>query len=68
MIIDDAPATGVAGDATLDDPFRGTAARRPDAIALCDPPNRARFTDGPARRLTYAQTARSRRWPDGCAR
>jgi hypothetical protein len=49
---------GVAGDATLDDLFRGAAARRPDAVALCDPPNRSSFTDGAARRLTYAQADR----------
>ncbi len=61
MILDDAPlpATGFAGDASLDDLFCGAAARRPDAIALCDPPNRASFTDGPARRLTYAQADRA---------
>ena len=41
--------------ATLDDLFRQAAARRPDAIALCDPPNRLSFTDGEPRRLTYAQ-------------
>ena len=41
--------------ATLDDLFRRTAARRPDAIALTDPPNRESFTDGPPRRLTFAQ-------------
>ena len=40
---------------TLDDLFRQTAARRPDAIAVCDPPNRLSFTDGEPRRLTYAQ-------------
>src|SRR5262249_5502611 len=31
------------------------AARRPDAIALADPPNRSAFTDGAPRRLTFAQ-------------
>jgi hypothetical protein len=41
--------------ATLDDLFRQAAARRPDAIALCDPPNRLSFTDGEPRRLTYSQ-------------
>ena len=44
--------------ATLDDVFRRAAARRPDAIALADPPNRESFTDGPPRRLTYAETDR----------
>ena len=41
--------------ATLDNLFRQAAARRPDAIALCDPPNRLSFTDGEPRRLTYSQ-------------
>jgi non-ribosomal peptide synthetase component E (peptide arylation enzyme) len=40
---------------TLDDLFRRAVARRPDAMALCDPPNRSSFTDGEPRRLTYAQ-------------
>jgi|SRR5262245_34060644 len=34
------------------------ALRRPDAIALTDPPNREAFTDGPPRRLTYAEADR----------
>ena len=41
--------------ATIDDMFREAAGRRPDAIALTDPPNRESFTDGPPRRLTFAQ-------------
>ena len=32
--------TGIGGRATLDDLFRRAAERRPDAIALIDPPNR----------------------------
>jgi len=57
MILGDAttqnpPAT------TLDDVFRRAAARRPDALALTDPPNRERFTDGPPRHLTYAAADR----------
>ncbi len=32
--------------------------RRPDALALIDPPNRTRFTDFPPRALTYAQADR----------
>jgi hypothetical protein len=45
--------------ATLDDLFRGALARRPDAIALVDPADRADFTDGVPRRLTYAQADRA---------
>jgi hypothetical protein len=43
---------------TLDDLFCRAATRRPNAVALADPPNRERFTDGPPRRLTYAETDR----------
>ncbi len=42
----------------IDEIFRHAAARRPDAVALVDPPNRQAFTDGPPRRLTYAQADR----------
>src|SRR6476659_528614 len=45
--------------ATLDDLFRRAAAARPDALALVDPPDRLLFTDGPPRRLTYAQADRA---------
>jgi len=45
--------------ATLDDLFRRAAAARPDALALIDPPDRPSFTDGPVRRLTYAQADRA---------
>jgi hypothetical protein len=41
--------------ATLDELFRRTLVRRPDAIALVDPADRAAFTDGRPRRLTYRQ-------------
>jgi AMP-binding enzyme len=59
VILDDLPQPASTGvDATLDDLFRAAAARRPDAIALRDPPNRASFTDGTARQLTYAQADR----------
>ena len=44
---------------TLDDMFRRTAARRPDAVALADPPNRESFADGAPRRLTYAEADRT---------
>jgi hypothetical protein len=59
VILDDLPLAASTGiDATLDDLFRATAARRPDAIALLDPPNRASFTDGAVRQLTYGQADR----------
>jgi hypothetical protein len=45
--------------ATLDDLFQRTLARRPAAIALVDPADRADFTDGPVRRLTYRQADRA---------
>ena len=45
--------------ATLDDLFRRAAVARPDAPALIDPPDRLSFTDGPLRRLTYAQADRA---------
>ena len=40
---------------TLDGIFRLNARRRPQAVALIDPPDRTSFTDGDARTLTYAQ-------------
>ena len=43
---------------TLDDLFRRTTERSPQMIALIDPPNRASFTDGAPRRLTYAEADR----------
>ena len=43
---------------TLDDLFRRAATRRPDAVALADPPNRESFTDGAPRRLTYSEADR----------
>jgi hypothetical protein len=45
--------------ATLDDLFRRALTRRPDAPALIDPPDRSAFTDGPVRRLSYAQADRA---------
>ena len=45
--------------ATLDDLFRRAAAAWPDALALVDPPDRPSFTDGPVRRLTYAEADRA---------
>ena len=54
-----AATSGVGGRATLDDLFRRAADRRPDALALIDPPNRTRFTDFPPRALTYSQADRA---------
>jgi hypothetical protein len=45
--------------ATLDDLFRRAAAARPEALALIDPLDRQSFTDGPVRRLTYAEADRA---------
>ena len=47
-----------AGRSTLDDVFRRAVTRRPDAIALADPPNAAAVTGSEPRRLTYAQADR----------
>jgi hypothetical protein len=60
VILGDATAANglTGGHATLDDLFRRAAARRPSAIALCDPPNRTRFSDGVPRRLCYADADR----------
>lgn len=57
MILDNA-LDGAAPSITLDDLFRRAGVRRPDAVALIDPPNRERFTDGAPRKLTYAQADR----------
>ncbi len=43
---------------SIDELFRRVAERRPDAIALADAPNRELFTDGPPRRLTFAEADR----------
>ena len=51
----DAPAV----KATLDELFGRALARRPDALALIDPADRADFTDGPVRRLTYREADRA---------
>ena len=47
-----------AGRSTLDDIFCRAAVRRPDAIALADPPNRAAIAGGAPRRLTFAEADR----------
>lgn len=49
------PRSVAGGNATLDDVFQRALARRPDAIALADPPNRKSFTEGLPRSITYAQ-------------
>jgi len=57
MILGDPAAAtpaALSGRLTIDEVFRRTAARLPDALALSDPPNREAFTDGGPRRLTYA--------------
>jgi AMP-binding enzyme len=51
-------ATPADGGATLDDLFRRMVAARPDALALVDPPDRASFTDGAPRSLTWAEADR----------
>src|SRR4051812_25585578 len=43
------------GTTTLDDLLRQSVQAHPDTIAAVDPANRAEFTDGPARRLTWAE-------------
>jgi hypothetical protein len=57
----DANAQGMAGlgGGRLDAIFRRNAQRRLDALALIDPPNRAAFTDGEPRHLTYAEAERA---------
>jgi acyl-CoA synthetase (AMP-forming)/AMP-acid ligase II len=40
---------------TCDDLFRRVGLRRPDALALADPPNCEDFTDGEPRTLSFAQ-------------
>jgi AMP-binding enzyme len=44
---------------TLDGLFRRILARKPDALALLDPINKARVTGQPPRRLTFAQADRA---------
>ena len=44
---------------TLDDLFRRAGVRRPDDLALVDPPNRASVTGGAPRALTFAQADRA---------
>jgi hypothetical protein len=60
MILGETNATAVhaLGHITLDELFRRAAARRPDAAALIDAPNRALLTDGSPWRLSYAEADR----------
>ncbi len=51
----DAPQIGSGERTTLDELLRLAAARRPDAIALGDPPNRTDFTYGEPRCISYAE-------------
>ncbi len=53
--IQDFTARGWWGEETLGTLFARTAAACPDRLALVDPPNRGDFTDGPPRRLSFAQ-------------
>jgi hypothetical protein len=48
-----------AGSATLDELFRRAGVQSSSTLALIDPPNRADFTDGAPRQLTYAQADRA---------
>jgi hypothetical protein len=55
----DTDASGHAPSrATLSDVFRRALLRRPDAPALIDPPDRAAFTDGAPRELSFAEADR----------
>jgi AMP-binding enzyme len=44
---------------TLDGLFRRILARKPDALALLDPPNKQRITGGSPKRLTFAEADRA---------
>ena len=44
---------------TLDGLFRRILARKPDALALLDPPNKQRITGEPPKRLTFAEADRA---------
>ncbi len=45
---------GFWGEESLESLFRRTVAIHPGRIALCDPPDRESFVDGPPQRLTYS--------------
>ncbi|MEP2438059.1 MAG: acid--CoA ligase, partial [Roseibium sp.] len=46
---------GTWSDATLDSLFKATASAHPDRLAIADAPDRADWTGGDPRRLTYAE-------------
>ena len=52
-------AVSSAASPTLDDLFRRTALRRPEAVALIDPPNKQRVSAQTPARLTYAEADRA---------
>ena len=58
MILSDTQQAEGTG-ATLDDLFRRAGVRRPDALALIDPPSGETITGGAPRRLTYAEADRA---------
>jgi len=58
MILSDTQQAEGTG-ATLDDLFRRAGVRRPNALALIDPPNGETITGGAPRRLTYAEADRA---------
>jgi hypothetical protein len=55
-----APTTSLGSERlpTLDELFRAAVTRSPERLALVDPADRYRFTDGPVRRLTYGEADR----------
>jgi len=55
------PTTSVESERlpTLDELFRAAVTRSPERLALVDPADRYRFTDGPVRRLTYGEADRA---------
>jgi hypothetical protein len=59
MILDGTDTAGSGPGTTLDDLFRRAGVRRPDAIALVDPPNRAGIDGCAPRTLSYAQADRA---------
>jgi hypothetical protein len=55
----DRPVEPMTSAPSLDDLFRRSVARKPDADALADPFDKLRVTGQPPRRLTYAQADRA---------